>query len=122
MAELDIDLTLYEMNKQIMSTLEPMTEADITREIAEIATWFSYEKNYYFMLLCRERDDYTIIHFLDTSKRCYQASQELLESLRNRGEIISIAYEPGVFPIWLRIDGESFLYHLFPYDTGVIEV
>ena len=118
----EMALSLYELNKQMMTKQEPMSEHDLTKEIAEVASWFSYKKDQYFMLLCRELNDYTIFHFNSGSKPCYEASQELLEVLQSRGEIMDISYEKDVFPIWIRKEDDSFLYHLFPYDSGVIEV
>jgi len=118
----ELELSLYDVNKQIMNSLEPLDTDKVNSEMADIAAWISYEKNRYLMLLCRERNDYTIFHLIGTSMHIHEASQELLEVLHNRGEILDIEYTKGVYAIWLRIDDDSFVYHLFPYDAGVIEV
>lgn len=118
-----LELNLYDMNKQIMNGKTPLCNKSIVDEMAGIAAWFSYEVNSrYFMLLCHERRDYTIFHFTSVAKRCYEGSIELREALENRGQILNIEYEKDCYAIWLKIEDESFLYHLFPYDEGVIEV
>lgn len=87
------------------------------------------------MLLCNDRKDYTIFHrnqkcingeFLD---RCegytgdYIESVLLDECLPNRGSIKSIEFteDKNAIEIWLSIDGESFVYFFFPYDSAIIE-
>lgn len=117
-----LELNLYDMNKQIMNTKEPLSQKNLNSGIAEIASWFSYVKNGYYMLLCHEKRDYTILA-LTREGRYYEASRELQEILENRGSILAIDYEDGIYPIWIRtVDGENCLYHLFPYDMGVVEV
>lgn len=118
----DIEMNLYDMNKQIMNQKAPLGLDEIKNEIAEIAAWLSYEKDKYFMLLCHEQRDYTLLHFTGTNKRVYEASLELRDVLECRGIILDIAYDQNCYSIWMRIDDDSFLYHLFPYDIGVVEV
>lgn len=128
----DLELSLYDMNKQlVLQNCEVLTEAHLKDEMAGIAAWFSFEKeSCYFMLLCHELRDYTIFHFNSSSKKCYDASMELLEVLQNRGEIVNISYEERAYSIWItreeEVEGEAvraaYLYHLFPYDLGVVEV
>ena len=118
----DVEMNLYDLNKQIMNTRDPLTSEEVKNEMAGIAAWFSYETDKYFMLLCHERRDYTLFNFLGAGKKIYEGSLDLRETLECRGLILDIAYEKGVYSIWMRIDGESHLYHLFPYDLGVVEI
>jgi hypothetical protein len=118
----EMELSLYDLNKAVMQTREPLTQQQLRQQLAEIASWFSFTKDTYYMLLCHERRDYTIFKFMDSSKRCQKGIEELEEVLLDRGQVIDITYEPDVYPIWVRIDGENYLYYLFPYDMGVIEV
>ena len=80
------------------------------------------------MLLCKEQSDYTIFRFLGDRHRTEEseAAAAILvdECLVNRGDVIVIdeADISQAFEIWLRIDGENYLYYLFPYDNAVIEV
>ena len=117
----EIGLNLYDMNQQIMSSQKPMSAEMIHNSIAGIAMWFSYEIDKYFMLLCHEERDYTLMRFKG-NKHCYEGSQKLKEALENRGEILAIDYEDRAYAIWIKKEDGAFLYYLFPYDTGVIEV
>jgi len=122
MAEVDLEINLYDVNKQLMNTRYPLSREALISGISDIADWFSSERNRYFMLLCHEKRDYTLFRFDNGSKKCYAASQEVKEALENRGDILSIDYEDHVYSIWVKIGEDSFLYYLFPYDEGVIEI
>lgn len=54
------------------------------------------------MLLCRERNDYTIFHI--NNFRFDEAIQELKEVLESRGEIIDISFVHGqnAWECWVR--------------------
>jgi len=122
MANIDAEITLYEVNKQLMDKKDPLTDTLLARDIADIASWTSFVQDKYFMLLCHELRDYTLFHFVGSNKKIHEASQELLETLQTRGEVISIDYEANYYSIWLRMDGKSVLYLFFPYDEGVVEI
>ena len=124
-AEGTIEVNLYALNQQLISGLDPLTENELNNEISEIASWFSSRKVMYYMLLCHERRDYTLFHFNDYSKECYKGSQEVFETLLNRGTIMSIQYEQNneAFSIWIKNEEEGVnVYYLFPYDAGVVEI
>jgi hypothetical protein len=76
------------------------------------------------MLLCHELRDYTVLSFRTSSKHCYEAGEELSETLANRGQILDIYYEQpeDAYAIWVKIDNEVYIYYLFAYDAGVIEI
>ena len=82
------------------------------------------------MLLCRERYDFTIFHLYEkqNSNPCKIAVTELIDLLKNRGEILSIEKDTtnsymtnNAWEIWLKIDGEAFAYYLFNCDDWVIQ-
>lgn len=125
----ETEISLYDMNKQVMEQFTPLSEDKLNEEIGNIAAWMSFEADCYFMLLCRERSDYTLIHFTTQAKKIYEAGQQLKEALLNRGQVLSIDYNHALMPgelrsysIWVRIEDENYLFYLFPYDMGVIEV
>ena len=76
-----------------------------------------------WMLLCRERNDYTV--FFNTDKSCYKKlCEELQPTLQNRGSVILIdKQEDGVWEIWIRdiITNENFAYYLFDYSQAIID-
>lgn len=84
----------------------------------------------YFMLLCKERSDYTIFNLSSDKVRISNQIEEatdilINECLKNRGEIRGIDLtEDEAIEIWLYLEEENTAaaYYLFPYDNGVIEV
>ncbi len=116
--------TLYSLNRTLIARRDPMTEQDLQTKASEIGAWFSANlKNHYYMLLCRERSDYTIFRIIDA--HYYEITQELLEVITGRGDVLAIDYshEQGYYEIWIRIDDEEepYLFILFDCDFMVIE-
>ena len=117
--------TLYQLNKQAMHKLPPLKGGNLQRALTSVAAWFSANLNTrYYMLLCKEKSDYTILHFKNLNYD--KGISELQEILESRGHIISIDYCHGenAYECWVREkdSDESFMYMLFPYDWGIVEV
>lgn len=116
--------TAYEINKEIWGQLANPDEQIIKTQLGSLGSWLSSNyKNHYYMLLCREKHDYTIIHLKQSAY--YEAAQEVQEVLETRGSIIDIGYshEFGFYECWVREpDGEVNMYAFFPCDDWVIEV
>lgn len=76
------------------------------------------------MLLCIDKRDYTTIHLLDDQDSTYSnAAHTCVEVARDRGILKSIEPYGSTADIWITDEtGESFMYKLFPYDWGVIDV
>ena len=79
--------------------------------------------NHYYMLLCRERNDYTIF-FINEEKKD-NLYKKMMNTLNNRGKILSIDKQPdGAYEIWIKDEFENngiFVYYLFNYDIGVVD-
>ena len=119
--------TLYQLNQGAVSaTGKQMTNAEIKKALKEVKQFFLNKKDSYFMLLCREQYDFTLFNIKYKENFDLQkAVQELKECLSNRGEIVSIDLTENMeaFEIWIKPnDTTAYVYYLFPYDTGVIEV
>ena len=74
----------------------------------------------YWMLLCRERNDYTVFIPL-TLEGTYK---DMLETLQNRGEVLDIEkQEDGNYEIWIWDSStkDSFAYYFFNYEFGIIQ-
>lgn len=131
---------LYEMNKQIIEQTEkPMPEEKVYDALDYIVSPF-FKKNIekrikdegtdscYFMLLCREDNNYTIFNvrnYLDFSIPIKTACDELTICLNNRGTVYSIenTEDNYAIEIWLKDADKGMLcYYLFPYNEGVIEI
>jgi len=122
--------TLYDFNKQMLSKQKKLNQFEINQIKSEIEEWFNWQIDGYAMLLCRERYDFTIFHLYEkqNSNPCKIAVTELIDLLKNRGEILSIEKDitnsymtNNAWEIWLKIDGEAFAYYLFNCDDWVIQ-
>ena len=122
--------TLYDFNKQIMLKQEKLSKSEIKAIESELEEWFNWQIDGYAMLLCRERYDFTVFHLYEkqNSNPCKIAVTELIDLLKNRGEILSIEKNTtnsyvtnNAWEIWLKINGEAFAYYLFNCDDWVIQ-
>ncbi len=116
--------TLYDMNKQIMEQMKPLSHLELAAIQPKIEDWFNMIIDTYAMLLCHDRRDYTIFHLYEKENPNPPAvaAKELLGCLTNRGEILSIDLNKDkAWEIWLRINNEQYCYYLFRYDDAVIE-
>lgn len=127
MAQLNMG-TLYDANKQLMSNekqFPPLNHLELAAAQKKIEDFFNWQCDCYGMLYCREKGDITIFHMYESQNPNPPAlaAKECLGCCTDRGDIISIEEQPDKnFEIWIRIDGEPFVYYLFPYDNAVIEV
>lgn len=117
--------TLYDFNKQLMSQAKKLRRIDFKDSLNQIKDFIKEKNNKYFMLLCKERSDYTVFVLFkkeDFDRQIFK--KELYECLTNRGQVLSIekTKDKQAYEIWIKIDEEAFVYYLFPYDLGVIEV
>ena len=114
------ETTIYDINKQLKSKERILTDKEIKNKISDIVESFLVKWPKYLMLLSNENKDYTVF---DTS--CSRDKMSIVCNLRdclsNRGQIISIDKQnDGNYEIWLRIDGEDFVYYIFDYSWGII--
>lgn len=122
MTELNLG-TLYDFNKEAMKNEKPLDLIQFNVQTKEVCVEMQEREAQYWMLLCHERRDYTVFNIIACSD-VKDIEVELRPTLLNRGTIISIEKQPDeVWEIWIRDeDGDNFVYYLFPYDIGVIEV
>jgi hypothetical protein len=124
----DITLgTTYEINKNLVEKYEKILSKEELEEKKQVILNYLQElNNFYFMLLCHERRDYTLFRYTDNKnkEKDIQTIEEMIECLLNRGQIkgIDITKDGIAIEIWISINGESFAYYFFPYDEGVIEI
>ena len=118
--EIDTGVSMYEINKNLMKEDKPLDPIAINIAVQKAAKEILNSFKKYWMLLCRERNDYTV--FIING---YKLEKELKETLLNRGYLLSIdKQDDGNFEIWIRDSEtrENFVYYLFDYTFGVIEV
>ena len=119
---------LYDVNKELMQKAPVLTDNEIADKKDLFLDFLLKNDNIYFMLLCKERADYTLFR-ISEEKYIFKVSNDIIECLQNRGKIQSIEQVDGAIEIWIKIHetkewgsyNESFCYYFFPYDTGVID-
>lgn len=117
---IDTGMTLYDMNKQLIAKEKPFDTILLNAKVKKMVTNIYNKKKPYWMLLCNERHDYTVFIPLTLEGTV----KELIETLLNRGEIISIEeQEDENYEIWVRDPKtkENYAYYFFDYSFGVIK-
>lgn len=115
-----INMGLYEMNKQIISQLSKLTEAELFDKDLLINTLHAKFNNEFYMLYGKEISYFTLFRIFDSIR----FGNEVIDCLNNVGDIKAIDFtEPeDAIEIWVETeDGPTCLY-LFPYDSGVVQV
>lgn len=123
MSELELG-NMFELNKSIRRKSTAMDEEKINLSVGNVAAWCSSHPNTkHFMLLCKERSDYTIFRL--NSFNYNQLGQELREVLESRGEILGIDYMHGYdsYECWVRDENqEPFMFMFFDCEGFIVEV
>lgn len=113
--------TVYDFNKQAMKNEKPLDPIMLNKKVNEVAKWM-FDAADYFMLLSNENKDYTVFNCCH-SQRTEDIAKEILACLNNRGQVTDVTkQEDGNYEIWLRIDGEDFVYYIFNYSWGIIDI
>lgn len=115
----EINLSLYDMNKQIISQLPALSSFE--EIIAEIDAFVKETLNTHYMLYGKEISYFTIF------QRCFDytetVGEAVIDCLKNVGIIKSIELTDGAFEIWVTDDNRnSTCLYLFPYDSGIVKV
>lgn len=118
-----LNVNLYELNKTLYKSLPEITFNELQERKKKIANWIGESDNKYYMLLCRERSDYTVFVISDSGQAT--VDKEAIDIVCSRGKIKAIEIEEN-FPerwvqFWIEDNKEIYMYAFFPYDSGVIE-
>lgn len=127
MADVDMNFTVYDYNKNIMKQW-PVLEGEGLENVKK--EFRNYLENtpaeQYLMMLCREKNDYTLFNFYDTWDDA-QFADDIIECFENRGVGIVNAevIDNGIaMEVWVKRPGQMEdvnLYYIFPADGMVIE-
>lgn len=131
-------VTMYQMNKDLINGLKSMTNMEVNNALDKIADWFEgHTKDKYmlhFALLNHEKHYFTIFA-CNALKRPVRMTPwqsfraELKDVLTNHygdHDLRSIEVEmidgkpSGAVEIWAMWDGEPTVAYLFPYEQGVV--
>lgn len=123
------NFSTYEANKMLIAQNgNPISKSKLNVTIGDMAVrfrkWIWDNKCKYFMLLCKDRSDYTLFNIIDSNFDIQELKEALKDCFTNRGDVYDIHYEKNTdaYEIWLKIEDEFYAYYLFPYDIGVIEI
>lgn len=122
MAENKLEVNMYEFNKVNMAQIKPLDIIWFNKKCKQTANEIAEGGTSYWMLLCRERNDYTVFHYYNSVNNLADA---INECLRNRGFVLDfVRRDDGNYEIWIRDKEtkENFVYYLFNYNEAVIEV
>lgn len=118
------ELNLYDLNKNLITQLEPLDFDKIYQKRELIENYYNMSNSVYHMLLSRDYGYYTLFCHNDTMMTDFSNfSDALFTIITELGDIYSIeSNEDGAIEIWIKPNGEeeSYVFYLFPYDTGVV--
>ena len=116
------EINLYDLNKNVISQLDPLTHGEITMKMGLIKEYYDKANNTYHMLLCKDFNYYTIFNY-DSMLSFPDFSSAICTIITELGEVYSIELlEDGAIEIWIKPTGEEspYAFYLFPYDAGVV--
>lgn len=118
--------TLYDINKNAMKSIKELSYEERVAKRKLVEDFITDTHNHYYMLLCNDRRDFTIVTLdvANEEKRAAAAFTVVDECLVNRGKIkaIDLTEHNDAIEMWLNIDNEEFCYYFFPYDNAIVEV
>lgn len=118
--------TLYDINKNAMKSIKELSYEERVAKRKLVENFITDTHNHYYMLLCNDRRDFTIVTLdaANEEKRAAAAFTVVDECLVNRGKIkaIDLTEHKDAIEMWLNIDDEEFCYYFFPYDNAIVEV
>lgn len=116
------EMNLYDLNKNVISQLDPLTNGEITMKMGLIKEYYDKANNTYHMLLCKDFNYYTIFNY-DSMLSFPDFPSAICTIITELGEVYSIELlEDGAMEIWIKPTGEEspYAFYLFPYDAGVV--
>ena len=119
----DLNLSLYDMNKQIISQLPTYTSEQLEEAkdlIVKYVTDYQHKDEYY-MLLCHDIHYFTV--FVRHTNPKENIENALLDCINNVGDIKSIEYssDEQALEIWVTDpNGESYAMYFFDYGRGIV--
>ena len=117
-----LNMSLYDINKGAFGSMKPYTKEKLDQLQTKINDWEAGSD--YFMLLCNDIRYYTVLRKTQHKKSDFstlgEAAVELLLERNYTIHFDDIASD--YFEIWVKdcVNGEVYMFALFPYDWGVI--
>lgn len=117
-----LELNLYDLNKNIINQLEPMTIDEINLKTGLLEDYYNKAKNTYHMLLCKDYNYYTIFTF-NVNPEFSNFTEAIITIITELGAVYNLDLnDEGAIEIWIKPIGEEnpYVFYLFPYDAGVV--
>ena len=130
----EIQMTAYDINKQVIDQLLALTEEELEDKKDIIGQFVKNTNNEYYMLLCREKNYYTLCHrvpgmnpspadnvrqYSEWPNEIITTEDLIIECSKCLGEIKSIELVDGAVEIWVTDPFDTYVMYFFPYDGGV---
>lgn len=130
----EVTMSAYDINKQVIDQLPALTPEAIEERKGVIGGFVNNTDNEYYMLLCRDKNYYTLCHRVahmnpspaDNVRQYSEWPNEIIttedlviECARCLGEIKSIEQVDGAIEIWVTDPFDTYVMYFFPYDGGV---
>lgn len=125
-------LSVYDMNKDLVKGLKTMNNGKIDRALARVRDWFDPDETHY-ALLNHEHHYFTIFelgedstYYRDVDSFIFNL-KDILTNYYGDNDLRSIdvpqegtAKDGSAVEIWAMWDGEPTVAYLFPYSKGVV--
>lgn len=119
---------VYDLSKDIVGQFEPLNALELASAQERIETYLEKtlepSEHQYWMLLCRELNDYTVFVAHPQYDLGFLAG-EVIGCATDRGQVLDICLDDRgtAYEIWIKMSGteEIHAYLLFPYGKAVIE-
>ena len=116
----NLQMNLYDMNKQLISQMPILNDEDLKSCRQTIHNYLLAKQSKFYMLLCKDINYYTLLHVVAEGPA---AADEVIECVKCLGDVKSVDMnENDAIEIWVQeeVRGPMVMY-LFSYDAGVIE-
>lgn len=133
-ANSEIQMTAYDINKQVIDQLPALTEEKLEDKKDIISQFVKNTNNEYYMLLCREKNYFTLCHrvpgmnpspadnvrqYSEWPNEIITTEDLIIECAQCLGEIKAIELVDGAVEIWVTDPFDTYVMYFFPYDGGV---
>lgn len=120
----NISMSLYDLNKSIISQLEPLSDDELELNMKLINDWANKLPDTFFMLLSHDENYFTI--FRSRSKKNLEfdnLGQAVITCLKDFYTINSISLNEDSIEIWGKNEEKDnyACFYLFPYDRGIVD-
>lgn len=122
----NINMSLYEINKNIIAQLPAYDEPKLKKLQEHINEWkMTYFEQKFYMLLCRDINYYTLFYFDPNKFNEFKSLGEaVVNVLSESGFTIheeEVDNTNGHVEIWAKNDTDTYAFMLFAYGEGVVK-